>query len=107
MVSLLLSNYNGNVLFATDQTKNASTFSVRGTIFPLTVINPITDEYIYWNMDVNEGEVINFKADMQVELYDGSNPHSHQFLNFKQDPNEVFTLSANNRGEISGTMDLG
>ena len=39
-----------------------------------------TYEYILagtWNMDVNQGRVTNFTADMQVELYDGSNPH-HQ-----------------------------
>jgi predicted ester cyclase len=44
---------------------------------------------------------------MQVELYDGSNPHSHQFLNFRQPINEVFSLTADNSGEIRGVMDLG
>jgi hypothetical protein len=34
-------------------------------------------------MDVNEGRVTNFTADMQFEVYDGSNPHSHQLVNFK------------------------
>jgi hypothetical protein len=61
-------------------------------------------------MDVNQERVTNFTADMQVELYDGSNPHSHQFLNFKQAANEVFALTAftgDKIGEIRGTMDLG
>src|ERR671911_1945268 len=110
MVFLLVWNNNSNVLFATDQVTNAPTFSIKGTIFPLTVINPITDEYILagtWNMDVNQGRVTNFTADMQVELYDGSNPHSHQFMNFRQAANEVFELDADNSGELSGTMDLG
>jgi hypothetical protein len=83
---------------------------VRGQILPLTVINPITDEYILtgtWNMDVNQGRVTNFRADMQVELHDGSNSHSHQFLNFKQAANKVFAPTASNIGEIRGTMDLG
>jgi hypothetical protein len=58
-------------------------------------------------MDVNQGRVTNFTADMQVELYNGSNPHSHQLLNFKQAANEVFALTADKIGEIRGTMDLG
>jgi len=110
MVFVLVLNNNSNVLFASAQVLNAPTFSVKGTIVPLTVINPITDEYILagiWNMDVNEGKVTNFTADMQVELYDGSNPHSHQFVNFKQAANEALVLTADKRGEIRGTMDLG
>jgi hypothetical protein len=73
MVFLLVWNNISNVLFATDQVTNSPTFSIKGTIFPLTVINPITDEYILagtWNMDVNQERVTNFTADMQVELYD-------------------------------------
>jgi hypothetical protein len=108
LVFALVGN-NSNMLFAQDQV-TTTTFSGKGTILPLTVINPKTDEYILagnWNMDVNEGRVTNFTADMQVELYDGSNPHSHQFMNFRQAANEVFELDANNSGEISGTMDLG
>jgi hypothetical protein len=60
-----------------------------------------------WNMDVNRGKVTNFTADMQVDLYDESYPHSHQFMNFKQAGNEAFELDANNSGEIRGTIDLG
>jgi hypothetical protein len=60
-----------------------------------------------WDMDVNKERVTNFTADMQVELYNGSNPHSHQFMNFKQAGNGAFELDANNSGEIRGTMDLG
>jgi hypothetical protein len=40
-------------------------------MLPLTVKNPMTDEYILagnWNMDVNQRRVTNFTADMQVEL---------------------------------------
>jgi hypothetical protein len=43
---------------------------------------------------------------MQVELYDGSNPHSHQFMNFRQTGSEL-ELDASNSGEIRGIMDLG
>jgi predicted ester cyclase len=103
-------NNDGNILFAADPITNTSTFSLQGTIFPLTVINPITDEYILsgtWDIDVNEGRVTNFKADMAVELYNGSSPHSHQFLNFRQPTNEPFLLSADKSGNIKGTMDLG
>ena len=46
MVFLLVGNNNSNVLFATDQATNSPTFSIKGTMLPLTVINPITDEYI-------------------------------------------------------------
>jgi hypothetical protein len=108
LVFALVGN-NSNMLFAQDQV-TTTTFSGKGTILPLTVINPKTDEYILagnWNMDVNEGRVTNFTTDMQVELYDGSNLHSHQFMNFRQAANEVFELDADNSGEISGTMDLG
>lgn len=102
-------NNNSNMLFGQDQVKT-TTFSGKGIILPLTVINPITDEYILvgnWSMDANEGRVTNFTADMQVELYDGSNPHSHQFTNFRQPANEVFELDSDNTGEIRGSMDLG
>jgi hypothetical protein len=45
IVSVLAwNNNNGNVLFATDQVINTPTFSIRGTILPSTVINPITDD---------------------------------------------------------------
>jgi hypothetical protein len=74
MVFVLEWNNNSNVPYATGQVTNAPTFSTKGTMLPLTVINPITDEYILagtWNMDVNQGRVTNFTADMQVELYDG------------------------------------
>ena len=102
-------NNNSNMLFGQDQVKT-TTFSGKGTILPLTVINPITDEYILagnWSMDANEGRIINFTACMQVELYDGSNPHSHQFTNFRQAANEKFELDSDNTGEIRGIMDLG
>ena len=51
-------NNNSNVLFATAQMTDAPTFSVKGTMLPLTVINPTPDEYILadtWNMDVKQG----------------------------------------------------
>jgi hypothetical protein len=73
-------------IFATDQLIIKPTLSMKGIIIPQTVINPITDEYILkgnWNLDVKEGKIINFTADVQVELYNGSNPHSHQFTNFR------------------------
>lgn len=57
-------------------------------------------------MDVNGGKVTNFTADMQVELYDGSNPHSHQFINFRQADKGVFELDVDNSGEIRGTMTI-
>jgi hypothetical protein len=101
---------NTNLAFAQDQVTAAATFTDKGSILPLTVINPKTGEYILagmWNMDVNRGKVTNFTADMQVDLYDESYPHSHQFMNFKQAGNEEFELDVNNSGEISGTIDLG
>jgi hypothetical protein len=101
---------NTNLASAQDQVTAAATFTDKGSILPLTVINPKTGEYILagmWNMDVNRGKVTNFTADMQVDLYDESYPHSHQFMNFKQAGNEAFELDANNSGEIRGTIDLG
>jgi len=56
-ISVLPLSNNGNLLLATDQLTTSPTFSLQGTIIPLTVINPITDEYILsgtWNMDVKE-----------------------------------------------------
>src|SRR5215203_5762355 len=100
---------NTNLVSAQDSAA-ATTFTSKGEILPLTLINPKTGEYIVngnWDMDVNEGKVTNFTADMQVELYDGTNPHSHQFMNFRQADNRVFELNADNSGEIRGTMDLG
>jgi hypothetical protein len=83
---------NTNSVFAQDQVTASTTFTEgKGSILPLTVINPKTGEYILdgtWNIDVNKGKVTNFTADMHVELYNGSNPHSHQFMNFRAD-NEV------------------
>ena len=60
-----------------------------------------------WNLDVNKGKVTNFTADIQVELYNESNPHSHQITHFKHVGNGEFELDANNSGEIRGTTDLG
>src|SRR5574341_2091180 len=109
-IVLLLWDYNSSLLFAAGQVTGTPTYAMKGTLIPLTVINPTTDEYILggtWSMDVNEGNVTNFKADMRVELYDGSKPHSHQFMNFRQAPNEQFVLNADRTGEIRGIMDLG
>jgi hypothetical protein len=110
MIFILVWNSDSSLLFATDQVTNMPTLSLKGTIIPLTVINPVTDEYILsgnWNMDISDGNVTNFTADMRVELYDGSKPHSHQFMNFRQAANEVFSLNAYKVGEIRGKMDLG
>jgi hypothetical protein len=109
LVFALAGNNNSNMAFAQDQV-TTTTFSSKGTILPLTVIHPKTNEHILagtWNIDVNEGRVTNFTADMQVELCDGSNPHSHQFMNFRQLANELFELDAYNSGQIRGIMDLG
>jgi hypothetical protein len=100
---------NTNLASAQDQ-GTATNFSDKGSILPLTVINPKTGEYVVagtWNLDVNKGKVTNFTADMQVELYNGSNPHSHQFMNFRQAGSEVLELDSSNSGEIKGIMDLG
>ncbi|HKG86755.1 MAG TPA: hypothetical protein VKA95_00405 [Nitrososphaeraceae archaeon] len=100
---------NTNLASAQDQV-TAANFTDKGSILPLTVINPKTGEYILagtWNLDVNKGKVTNFTADMKVELYNELNPHSHQFMNFKQAGNEEFELDANNSGEIRGKIDLG
>jgi hypothetical protein len=98
----------GVMLYAQDQV-TTTTFSDKGTVIPYQ-LNPKTGEYIVagtWNMDVNEGRVTNFTADMQFEVYNGSNPHSHQFMNFRQGSDEAFELDVNNSGEITGTMDIG
>lgn len=106
--SFMDNNTYTNFIFATDQLIIKPALSMKGIIIPQTVINPITDEYILkgnWNLDVKEGKIINFTADVQVELYDGSNPHSHQFTNFRQDEGEIFSLTTDNSGAIRGTMD--
>ena len=95
------------MLFAQDQV-TTTTFSNKGTILPYQ-LNPKTGEYVIggtWNMEVNEGSVTNFTADMQFEVYNGLNPHSHQLMNFRQ-ASEVFELDINNSGEIRGTLDIG
>jgi hypothetical protein len=82
-----------------------TTFSEKGTIIPLTVINPRTGEYTLagtWTMDVNEGKVTNFTAEMQVE----GHPVTHQLMNFRQAADEEFELDADNSGEIRGTADM-
>jgi hypothetical protein len=107
---LMANNTYTNFIFATDQLIIKPILSVKGTIIPHTVINPITGEYILtgnWNMDVKEGKIVNFTADVIVELYNGSNPHSHQFTNFRQVEGEIFSLTTDNSGAIRGNMDLG
>jgi hypothetical protein len=97
---------NSGLLFALDKA-TTTTFSEKGTIFP-SIIHE--GEYILagtWNMDVNNGKVTNFTGDIQVELCNGSNPHTHQFVNFRQAPDEVFELDANKDGEVRGTIDIG
>jgi hypothetical protein len=93
-----------NMLYAQDQV-TTTTFSEKGTIIPLTVINPQTGEYTLagtWTMDVNEGKVTNFTAEMQVE----GHPVTHQLMNFRQASDEVFELGADSSGEIRGTADM-
>jgi hypothetical protein len=41
MVFVLVWNNNSNVLYATGQVTNAPTFSIKGTMLPLTVINNV------------------------------------------------------------------
>lgn len=100
---------NGSVmLYAQDQV-TTTTFSDKGTILPYQ-LNPKTGEYIItgtWNMDANNGRVTNFTADMQFDVYNRSNPHSHQLMNFRQVSDEAFELDVNNSGEIRGTLDIG
>jgi hypothetical protein len=93
-----------NMLYAQDQV-TTTTFSEKGTIIPLTVINPKTGEYTLagtWTMDVNKGKVTNFTAEMQVE----GHPVIHKLMNFRQAADEVFELDADNSGEIRGTADM-
>jgi hypothetical protein len=102
MVLVLVGNSSA-MLYAQDQI--TTTFSDKGMILPLTVINPKTGEYILegtWNMNVNEGKVTNFTAEMQVE----GHPVTHQLMNFRQAADEVFELDADNSGEIRGTADM-
>jgi hypothetical protein len=76
MILVLEWNVGANVIFGTDQMTKTPTFSLQESIFPLTVINPVTDEYILygtWNIDVSEGRVINFKADMVINDSDYKN----------------------------------
>jgi hypothetical protein len=94
--------------YAQDQVTTTTLFD-KGIILPYQ-LNPKTGEYVIagtWNTDVNEGRVTNFTADMQFEVYNGSNPHSHQLMNFRQASDEAFELDVNNSGKIRGTMDIG
>lgn len=58
-------------------------------------------------MDVNNGKVINFTADMQIEVYSELSRHTHQFINYKQAADQVFELDSENSWEIRGTIDIG
>jgi hypothetical protein len=104
VVVFVLAGNSINMLYAQDQV-TTTTFSEKGRIIPLSVINPKTGEYTLagtWTMDVNEGNVTNFTVEMQVE----GHPVTHQLMNFRQAANEVFELDADNSGEIRGTADM-
>jgi hypothetical protein len=58
-----------------------------------------------WSMNVADGELMNFTTTMA--WYNGTAGHSHEFLNFEADDDDVDISSEDQTISVAGTMDVG
>jgi hypothetical protein len=59
-----------------------------------------------WNMNVADGELMNFTTTMA--WYNGTAGHTHEFLNFEADEDDGVDISAEDQTiSVAGTMDVG
>src|SRR5215467_8110188 len=73
-----------------------STFSAQGTINSLTVLSP-DNKFVLggtWSMDVKSGRVDSFVILMTAVRGNGTDYHTHQFLNFHQNTNRPVQLTS-------------
>ena len=60
-----------------------------------------------WKLDVMNGKVSDFKANITTVLRAGEKEHVHLMSNFQQDPGTKAELNINNTGTIKGTLNIG
>jgi hypothetical protein len=58
-----------------------------------------------WTLDVDSGNVTNFRANFTMVRTDGSEHHSHDITNFKVGNNTQFQLDPKGKTTINGTAD--
>jgi hypothetical protein len=91
------------------QAGNATTtFSAQGTINSLTILSP-ANKFVLggsWSMNVQSGKVTSFTIFMTAARGNGTDFHTHQFINFHQGTNRIVQLTPNYSMSVPGTMDI-
>lgn len=85
-----------------------TTFSAQGTINSLTILTPINKFVLggTFNLNVQSGKITAFTIDMTAVRSNGTDFHTHQFLNFHQGTNRLVQLTPNYTMSVPGTMDI-
>lgn len=104
LVCLSTANSSGNVYAQVPST----TFAAQGTINSLTIVSPTVKVVLggTWSMDVQSGKVTSFTILMTAARGNGTDYHTHQFINFHQAPNRLVQLTPNYTMSVPGTMDI-
>jgi hypothetical protein len=91
------------------QSGNATTtFSAQGTINSLTILSP-TNKFVLggtWSMNVASGKVTSFTILMTAVRANGTDFHTHQFINFHPGTNQIIQLTPTYSMSVPGTMDI-
>ena len=96
--------------------KGEDTFSAVGTINSLLITMPETGFNISnafkvivsgdWTLNVHNGNVTYFSANLLASAMDAIQPHTHQITNFKPDNAAVTQLTPDNSLSLNGTVDV-
>src|SRR5918911_5584222 len=96
--------------------KSEDTFSAVGTINSLVITVPETGFNISnafkvivsgdWTLNVHNGNITYFSANLLASPMDSIQPHTHQITNFKSDNAAVTQLTPDNSLSLNGTVDV-
>jgi hypothetical protein len=83
---------------------NSTNFSIKGTI-----THEVNDFHMSGPAEliVQNGKVVDFRANMTAILPNAMKYHSHYMNTFHQDPGTEAQLNMNNSGKIKGTVNIG
>lgn len=87
---------------------STTTFSAQGTINSLTIVSP-TNKIVLggsWSMNVLSGKVTSFTIFMTAARGNGTDFHTHQFINFHQGTNRIAQLTPTYSMSVPGTIDI-
>jgi hypothetical protein len=96
--------------------KGEDTFSAVGTINSLLITVPESGFNVSnafkvivsgdWTLNVHNGNVTYFSANLLASPMDAIQPHTHQITNFKPDNAAVTQLTSDNSLSLNGTVDV-